>query len=337
VPIGGWVPVAGGPGIWLSAVEPGMVDPSIFDSHRDVLAPLDEVEKGALSFLVGFDLSHFELGFAMGTDHPRLGWSERVPEERQVSALPGPDGFDTPDPLINTGIVPGSLAPRIVATFTGGFKRSHGGFRYGELALVNSGSHYGFIESGVIFSKLNPGLATLYVTIDGEIGMKTWTRADDALLPQILHARQNGVPILERTAAGTGAPTAMIARYGAGNWSGSQEGRYRTLRAGACLIEAAGRRYLVYGYFSGATPSAMAVVFEAAGCGYAMLLDMNALEHTYLATYRLHDGAMAVSHLIEGMSVLDKVEDGRPRPRFLAFSDNRDFFYVLRRAAPGES
>ena len=31
----------------------------------------------------------------------------------------------------------------------------------------------------------------------------------------------------------------------------------------------------------------MARVFQAYGCRYAMLLDMNALEHTYLATYHM--------------------------------------------------
>ena len=47
-----------------------------------------------------------------------------------------------------------------VAAFVGGFKRSHGAFRYGPLALVNHGSHYGFMQQGVVFSKLQPGLAT---------------------------------------------------------------------------------------------------------------------------------------------------------------------------------
>ena len=47
--------------------------------------------------------------------------------------------------------------------FTGGFKREHGAFRYGDLAQKNHGSHYGFVENGVVFSKLQPGLATIIV------------------------------------------------------------------------------------------------------------------------------------------------------------------------------
>ena len=71
---------------------------------------------------------------------------------------------------------------------------THGAFKYGELALKNHGSHYGFIENGVVFSKLQPGLATIFVLDDGSIEMKTWAEADNKLLPRIKHARQNGVP-----------------------------------------------------------------------------------------------------------------------------------------------
>lgn len=331
--VGEWYPVAGSLGIWLSVVEPRMLASEILADRRSGLAPLDEVERSALSYLVAFDLAELEIGFALGTDHPRLDWSDRVAESMRHASLAGPDGFDSAAPLIRTGIVPATLTPRIAATFTGGFKRSHGAFKYGDLSQRNHGSHYGFVENGVVYSKLQPGLATLLVTTDGDLQMKTWEPADDALSPRIVSARQNGVPILEHDTDpdAPGVPGALVARYGPGNWSGSQDGRYRTLRAGACRIAAGERGFLVYGYFSGATPSAMARVFEAYGCSYAMLLDMNALEHTYLATYRAEGDSVAVAHLIDGMAVLDQEENGSSRPRFLAFSDNRDFFYVVRR------
>ena len=98
-----------------------------------------------------------------------------------------------------------------------------------------------------------------------------------------------------------------------------------------CLQECGDERFLLYAYFSGATPSAMARVFQAYGCRYAMLLDMNALEHTYLALYHVRDQELVVEHLIDEMRVLDKEVDGETLPRFLGFADNRDFFYVLRR------
>jgi len=70
-----------------------------------------------------------------------------------------------------------------------------------------------------------------------------------------------------------------------------------------------------------------------------MLLDMNALEHTYMAVYALRGSELSVEHLVRGMEVLDKADGERLLPRFLGFADNRDFFYLLRRepaaATPG--
>lgn len=336
--VGAWHAVRGSRGVWASAVQPMLLAPEILRSYPDIVAPLDDVESRATSYLVAFDLSHFDLGFALGTDHPRLGWSDRVAPERRSAGLPGPDGIDSVDPLISIGIVPASFAPRVAATFTAGYKRSHGAFKYGDLAERNNGSHYGFVESGTVLSKLQPGLATISVNTDGVVAMGTWTEEADAGLERIVHARQNGVPVIDSDpTTGDGVPGALVSRYGPGNWSGSQDGRYRTLRAGACLLESGGRRYLVYGYFSSATPSAMARVFQAYRCAYAMQLDMNALEHTYLATYRFNNGTLAVSNLIDGMSVLDKVEGEVQKPRFVAFSDNRDFFYLLRRVDAEDS
>jgi len=334
--VGEWYPLRDNRGVFASAIRPDLIAPDILQSHTDVATRLDAVEAGALSYLAAFDLGEFDVAFALGTDHPRLGWSERVPEDRRDATLPGPDGFDSRAPLVSTGIISGSLAGRSTATFTGGFKRTHGAFRYGDLAMTNNGSHYGFIEEGVVFSKLRPGLATIYILEDGQLAMKTWTRDDDALLPRIRYARQNGVPVIERDpATDTGVPGAFVSRFGAGNWSGSQDGNYRTLRAGTCLQETGSRRFLIYAYFSSATPSAMARVFQAYGCSYAMLLDMNALEHTYMAVYALRGGELRVEHLIRGMEVLDKSEGGRLLPRFLGYADNRDFFYMLRRTPDG--
>jgi hypothetical protein len=57
------------------------------------------------------------------------------------------------------------------------------------------------------------------------------------------------------------------------------------VRGGVCSQSSDSRQFLVYAYFSSATPSAMARVFQGYQCRYAMQLDMNALEHTYLALY----------------------------------------------------
>ena len=220
----------------------------------------------------------------------------------------------------------------MVATFAGGFKRAHGAFRSGAFARVNSGSHYGFVEGGTVLSTLQPGLATLFALDDGSVEMKTWSRSDDALLERVRSARQNGVPLLERDPrTGLVVPGALVGRWGEGNWGGSQDSRLRSVRAGAGVQEWDGRRFLVFGYFSSATPSAMAVVLASFGCQYAMHLDMNAPEHTYLALYREKDGKLDVEHLVRAMSVLDKTSGGTTVPRFLAVADNRDFFYLMKK------
>ena len=200
------------------------------------------------------------------------------------------------------------------------------------LALNNHGSHYGFIEHGVVFSKLQPGLATIFVRHDGSVRMKTWTERDNQYLAKIQHARQNGVAIVEfDSETQKPVPGPLVSQWGGGNWSGSAAKKLRTLRAGICMQESRTGRFLIYGYFSSATPSAMARVFQAYGCRYAMHLDMNALEHTYLAVYQRQGDKVVIQHLIQGMSVLDKSEGAQYIPRFVGYADNRDFFYVMRR------
>ena len=336
---GAWYRASGNPGIYVSLLQPNLIDAAILHSHASVVNNLDGLEASALSYLVAFDLDQFDLGFALGTEHPKVGWSDRVLEQARDPKLPGPDGIGSIAPLVPTGLVNPENAERTVATFTAGFKRTHGAFKYGELALKNHGSHYGFIENGVVFSKLQPGLSTIFVLDDGSIHMQTWSEADNQLLPRIKHARQNGVPLVEfDEASQSTVPGRLVARWGPGNWSGSEDAKLRTLRSGAALQKNRGKRFLIYAVFSDATPSAMARVFQAYRCDYAMLLDMNALEHTYCAMYRKSgsqksiDRLITVDHLIKGMSQVDKsAPSGVLLPRFLAYPDNRDFFYLMRR------
>jgi hypothetical protein len=328
---GRWYRVRGAQGIFLSATRADEFESSVKAGGRQAVSALDPVESRAVDYLVGFDLKQFELGYGLGTDHPRLGWSERANSVADRS-LPGPDGIDDAGPVARTGMVNPALAPRVAAVFAAGFKREHGAFKYGALATRNAGSHYGFIEEGTVFSTLQPGLATIYVLDDGTLDMKTWTHDDDALIPRIRYARQNGVPILDYDAKrGVTTPGALLTSWGPGNWGGSANEKLRTLRAGLCLQQRAHTRFLVYGYFSTATPSAMARVFESYKCQYAMHLDANALEHTYLALHTHRDGTAVVQHLIDGMEEVDRHAGDRLVPRFLGFPDNRDFFYLVRR------
>jgi len=334
--LGSWYAVKENPGIYVSVIVPEGITPEILHSFRKAVSSLDSIELGGLAYLVAFDLDQFSLKYALGTEHPRVGWSDHILEQMMDKSLPGPDGIGSIAPLVSTGLVNPMDESRTVATFTGGFKRVHAAFTYGELALKNHGSHYGFLENGVIFSKLQPGLATVYALDDGWVDMKTWTERDDHLLPRIRYARQNGVPIIVEFGQGTqmSIPGPFVARWGDGNWSGSANKKLRTMRSGLAFQEFKGRRYLLYAFFWSATPSAMARVFQAYQCRYAMLLDMNALEHTYLAIYKKEGSNLYVQHLIRGMSEVDMSVKGKYIPRFLGYSDDRDFFYLTRKERP---
>lgn len=323
--MGAWHPVSGLAGVFASAIQPRAISPSVLQGPGTVNA-LDGSELGSTVYLVAFDLSRYDLGYAVGTQDPNLKWSPRPPGSVRAAGLPGPDGVSTPAPLAPLGMVSPNLAGRTVATFAGGFKRRQGAFKWGPFATVNGGSHYGFVEQGVIFSKLQPGLSTLYALKNGPVQMKTWTKSDNGQLSKLRFARQNGVALIEG-----GVPGRYVTQWGAGNWSGSADAKLRTLRAGACMITKGGKRFLAYAYFPSATPSVMARTFQAYGCSYAMLLDMNAPELTYLALYVNSGGTTYIEHMVPQMAASDKRGGAGAIPKFLGATDSRDMFYVLRK------
>lgn len=326
--IGKWYPLAWQNGVYFSALEAEAISDDILNSHSNFVQKLDSIEKRAASYFVAFDLDKHKLHFALGTEHPRLGWSQRSPQKIRDNSL-GPDGFDDSGPIVTTGIIPPFQKDHIIAAFTGGFKRSHGAFKWGARAQSNNGTHYGFMENGVVFSKLQIGLVSLVIYKDGRVDIKAWKQSDNESLSTIRHVRQNGVPILVYDEESEkGIPGRLVSNWTLGNWSGSQEGKLRSLRAGVCLAEIARKKYLIYGYFSSVTPAAMARSFQAYGCQSAMHLDMNALEHTYLSIYDPDKARNnKPSHIIKGMKVLDERFKGNV-PRFIGYPDNRDFFYL---------
>jgi hypothetical protein len=330
---GAWYAASGNPGVYVSVIEPQLVDASILDSHKSTVNALDSVEASSLCYLVAFDLDRFDLHYALGTEHPSVEWSDHIQPQMRDPGLAGPDGIGTITPLVSTGLIGPQSAKMTVASFAGGFKRMHGAFKYGRLATVNHGSHYGFMENGVVFSRLQPGLATVFVLDDGSVQMKSWDTQDERLVAKIRYARQSGVPLVEfDERSQSTVPGQLVNQWGAGNWSGSEDMKLRTLRAGAALQANGKKLFLIYAVFSDATPSAMARVFQAYRCRYGMHLDMNALEHSYFALYRRSGSQLFVDYLIEGMSEVDETASGGKVPRFLGYSDNRDFFFVTRRS-----
>ncbi len=334
--LGAWYGARNIPGVFISVILPDAIAPAILESNKDIVNALDGTEARELVYLVAFDLSLFDLKYSLGTEHPRVDWSEHILRQMRDSSLPGPDGIGNADPLVSTGLIRPADTTGTVAAFAGGFKRAHGAFKYGALALKNHGSHYGFVENGVIYSQLQPGLSTIYVFDDRPADMKTWAETDNQLLPKIKFARQNGVPIIEAfdPRSQSSVPGSLVAHWGEGNWSGSADMKLQTVRAGAALQHAGEKRFLLNAFFWSATPSCMARVFQAYRCSYAMLLDMNAPVHTYLALYRRQDSNLYVQHLIREMSTVDISEKGKYVPRFLGYADDRDFFYLVRRERP---
>lgn len=86
---GRWYAVDGQPNMYLSVVEPGMVDKTILNSHKKIVGNLDKVESNAISLLFAFRRDKFDTSFMVGTDHPRVDWSERALESSVDKTLAG--------------------------------------------------------------------------------------------------------------------------------------------------------------------------------------------------------------------------------------------------------
>ncbi|CAN5691270.1 hypothetical protein BH10BDE1_BH10BDE1_01290 [soil metagenome] len=332
---GAWYKAKNNAGVFFSAMQPSFVEESILNSYRDRANALDSVEASALSYMVAFDLSQFELGWAHGTKLPGVAWSPQQPASRRGSSLSGPDGFDSLNPLVLTGKINPTFLPRLAAVMCGGFQRMHSVFGSGVLGNSNNGSYYGFIENGVVLSHLNPGLATAISYTDGRFDIKTWTEKDNESLSKIRYARQNGVPLVESDAQGNAVPGALVKRWGDGNWSGNVAGKKRSQRAGACISEQNGKRYLIYGYFSSANPDAMAQVFRSYNCQYAIHLDMNSAGQGYIGLLSRSGGKVFTENPVREMSARNTTmkADGKSitTPRYVGRSDEADFFYFLRK------
>ncbi len=329
---GHWYKTLQHPGIYFSVLAPYIIDPAILSSYPDRVAPLGgngtgTQEGGSVVYMLAIDMGRYGFGYAVGADHPNLQWSSRIKKE---SGSDGPDGFGARAPLATIGALPPYLVDTVEGVFAGGFKREHGAFAFGPFSKLNNNSHFGFMENGVVLSRLNPGLATAIITPDGSMDMKTWPEDGDKDLRYLVHARQNGVPVVDGIDAnGVSIPGALVNKSGDGAWSGSASGRPLTIRGGMGMQEHDGHRFLLLAYFTGATPNAMARAFQAYHCRYAMILDMNAPELCYSALYcRGKDGKInGAEYLIKEMSAAN----GGDHLRFLQTNDTRDCFYLFRK------
>ena len=327
---GKWYPLKNYPGVYAGMIMPGMVSRKIQKTHRDRVNTLDSVERKAVVYLVSFSLSKYTLGWGHGTDHPGVGWSRRAVRISKDNPY-GPDGFNKIKPLIPLGHTPPYLWSKIIGTFSGGFQKRHGAFRYGELSMTNKAHHYGFMENGVMLTSPTEGLASVIMYRDGNLELKRWTAQDNEKLPLIRHIRQNGVPLVHRDEGGQGIPGKWVRHWSAGNWSGSAKKQLRTPRGAACLIETPEDNFLVYAYFSGATPSAMARVFQAYGCNAAIHLDMNSPGQAYASLFTPQDGGGSIDIELLTAKMYQYMGGKKDSPRFFIKPDYKDFFYIMKR------
>jgi hypothetical protein len=219
-----------------------------------------------------------------------------------------------------------------IGTFSGGFQKRHGAFRAGELAKTNKGHHYGFMENGVMLVSPSENLATVIIYWDGSVELKRWTAEDSKKLYLMKHIRQNGVPLIHRDENGKGIPGKLVKQWGAGNWSGTAEAQLRAPRGGACIIETPKENYLVYAYFSGATPSGMARVFQAYGCNFALHLDMNSPGQAYASLFAPKEengGLLDIELLMTDMYAY--MGGNKKSPRYFIKPDYKDFFYIMKK------
>lgn len=341
---GRWYPVKDNAGVFVSIMRSGMTTPEIRHSFSD---RVDDpgVEEKSLVYLTAFDLSNYSVAYVLGTDQPNPQWGAapqgipvfskpegpfvKLAEERNAS--PGPDGIGSAAPLVTNGIVPPYEIPRLVSTFNAGYQRYDMSMVNGPLSKKNHSSHWGFVQNGVVVSKLQPGLATAVAYTDGSFDLLTWPENDKALLPRIKDARQNGVAVIDGydKKKQQSIPGQYVGGkdYYSGGWaSGEYDSR---IRSGLCIQEVGGKRYLLFGYFPSARPSSMARLFQAYGCSYAMQLDINLSRASRLPIFEhAADGsikdAQFLHQYVGGVAASGGLE-------FVNVNDYRDFFYVIRK------
>jgi hypothetical protein len=342
---GEWYSAAKHSGVYVSLVKSTLVTEDILKDQYlgKRINQLDEVEGRAVSYLVAFDLDKHTIGWNHGLSHPGVEWSDR--NTLRKDGFAGPDGFANLSPLEVSGQLNPSYLSKLVGVMCGGFQRRHAVFKWGDFKTKNFGNYYGFLENGVVLSTLNEGLATLYTTANGSVDMKTWNESDNANVDNIKFARQNGVPLVMPDPAhphsGSGIPGEFVYDQGLGNWSGTadtyaadgktiiKKSQQRSARAGACISEQHGHRYLIYGYFSSANPSAMARVFQAYQCQYAMHLDMNSAGQGYLGLLNILSDKNIVETAVSEMSARNTTLNGRTWPRYVGAPNSDDFFFIL--------
>ena len=335
---GEWYPTEANPGVSVSVIQPDMIDSSIMSSYSDRVKIDDKATTRSLGYLTSFDLDQVSLGYVVGANQPNQTWAnppakinsdeEAYKKERaDRNKLGGPDGVGNARPLHMNGLVPPYDVKNTISSFNAGYQRYDMVMVSGALAERNQSSHWGFVQNGVVLSKLQPGLATTVVYTDGTVDMLTWPEDDSKLRARVKDARQNSMALIEGYDQSKHQSIPGIAVAGAhigdANWAATTP----RLRSGVCLQESGGHRHLIFAYLPSAEPSTLARVFQAYDCKYAMQLDIN-LERVAHLPYYKHDANGG----FKGTEFLNKAGENAVtggKMEFVELNDARDFFYVM--------
>lgn len=229
--------------------------------------------------LIALDMRQLELGMQAGREDPK------------PTVGPPGDGRLPDDP---------KKYRRIVATFNGAFKTTHGA--------------YGMMVNRRVLLPPVRGGASVVVTDTGEVGLGSWPSSFE-IPKNIVSFRQNLDPLVED---GVANPT------GRNLWGWQLEGESVMTHRSAICVTSAGHLYYAWGdEIDGGT---LGKALRQAGCSYGIHLDMNPAHTGFIFMDVLNPSKKKAELKIAdpGMKItVDKYVRGAPK----------DFFYVMVRDA----
>jgi hypothetical protein len=215
-------------------------------------------------------------------------------------------GYEDPHPDTGppgSGEIPESVAPTVVATFNGAFKALHG--------------RYGMKAEGRLLVEPVVGAATVRIDNAESAGFGTWRAEHNAR--DVVALRQNLDPLVA-----DGKPNPNKRKV----WGDQLYGATVAVERSALCYHSTG--HLLYGWATEATGETLAQGMAAAGCVYALHLDMNP-GHCAFTFNKIE----SVKPLVAEGEALDprmKINANR----FVRWSP-KDFFYLMMRSGSPKS
>ncbi|HET9953828.1 MAG TPA: hypothetical protein VFQ61_04975 [Polyangiaceae bacterium] len=273
---GEWAPVAYGFLKPMRGTSAGEKPPPYF--YRTYIRP-DRERPYSKVHLIAMDMRQLEIGMQAGYEDPK------------PTAGPPGEGKLPRDPAIYE---------RVVATFNGAFKTTHGS--YGMM-----------VQRRVLLPPVKGG-ASVIVNDAHEVGLGSWPQSDQ-IPADVVSFRQNLDPLLED---GVPNPTGRLL------WGWQLEGTsVMTQRTGLCVTPAG---HLYYAFGTELDGKTLGQALYQAGCSYAIHLDMNPAHCGFvfsdIRNPRTNDMTLRLAS-----------DDMRIAPDKYARWSAKDFFYVMVRDA----